>query len=136
MKNANSTMPSKKSATSPGMSSATTTSNQSKTDFTAKNQKIHRPKTAAQQTLYNVFYKILQLLAPITPHLTEEIYQNMYAQTKGFDSLQITPWPKMDNALVDMTAEEEGDKVMALIEDVRRKKACSKVAAEHSHTVP
>ena len=85
------------------------------------------PRTAAQQTLYDVFYKILQLLAPITPHLTEEIYQNMYAQAKGFVSLQITPWPKMDSALVDKTAEEEGDKVMALIEDVRRKKAVAKL---------
>ncbi len=84
-------------------------------------------RQAAQQTLYNVFYKILQLLAPITPHLTEEIYQNMYADGKGFKSLQITPWPKMDSALVDKAAEEEGDKVMALIEDVRRKKAAQKL---------
>ncbi len=84
-------------------------------------------RQAAQQTLYNVFYKILQLLSPITPHLTEEIYQNMYAKDKGFKSLQITPWPKMDCALVDNAAEEEGDKVMALIEDVRRKKAAQKL---------
>ncbi len=84
-------------------------------------------RRAAQQTLHDVFYKILQLLAPITPHLTEEIYQNMYAQAKGFVSLQITPWPKMDSALVDNTAEEEGDKVMALIEDLRRKKAAQKL---------
>ena len=84
-------------------------------------------KAAAQQTLYDVLYKILQLLAPITPHLTEEIYQNMYVQNKGFKSLQITPWPKMDNTLVDKTLEEEGDKVMALIEDVRRKKAAQKL---------
>ena len=84
-------------------------------------------RQAAQQTLYNVFYKILQLLAPITPHLTEEIYQNMYADGKGFESLQITPWPKMNSALVDKAVEEQGDKVMALIEDVRRKKAALKL---------
>ncbi len=84
-------------------------------------------RQAAQQTLYNVFYKILQLLAPITPHLTEEIYQNMYAEDKGSKSLQITSWPKIDSALVDKVAEEEGDKVMALIEDVRRKKAAQKL---------
>ena len=84
-------------------------------------------RRAAQRTLYEVLYKILQLLAPITPHLTEEIYQNMYAGDKGFKSLQITHWPKVDNTLVDKTIEDEGDKVMALIEDVRRKKAALKL---------
>ena len=51
----------------------------------------------------------------------------MYAKDKGSKSLQITPWPKMDYVLVDKAAEEEGDKVMALIEDVRRKKAAQKL---------
>jgi valyl-tRNA synthetase len=84
-------------------------------------------RRAAQQTLYNVLYKLLQMLAPIIPHLTEEIYQNMYMPDKSVSSLQVTFWPKKDNTLVDLTAEEEGDKVMALIEDVRRKKAAQKL---------
>jgi valyl-tRNA synthetase len=84
-------------------------------------------RRAAQQTLYNILYRILQLLAPITPHLTEEIYQYMYAEDKAFKSLQMTPWPEVDDALVDKTIEEEGDKVMALIEDLRRKKAVQKL---------
>ena len=84
-------------------------------------------RRAAQRTLYEILYKILQLLAPITPHLTEEIYQKMYAEDKGFKSLQITLWPKVDNTLIDKTIEDEGDKVMALIENVRRKKAAQKL---------
>jgi valyl-tRNA synthetase len=84
-------------------------------------------RRAAQRTLYDVLYRILQLLAPITPHLTEEIYQHIYAEDKGFKSLQITPWPKVNNVLVDKMKEDEGDKVMALIEDVRRKKAVQKL---------
>ena len=84
-------------------------------------------RQAAQQTLYNVLFRIIQLLAPIIPHLTEEIYQHLYAQDKGFKSLQITLWPKIDNAIVNRKAEEEGDKVMALIEDLRRKKAAQKL---------
>ena len=84
-------------------------------------------RRAAQQTLYGVLYKLLQLLAPITPHLTEEIYQNMYAEDKVFKSLQITLWPKPDSTLIDDTIEDEGDKVMALIENVRRKKAAQKL---------
>jgi valyl-tRNA synthetase len=51
----------------------------------------------------------------------------MYAEDKGFKSLQITHWPNVDNTLVDKTIEDEGDKVMALIEDVRRKKAVQKL---------
>lgn len=62
-------------------------------------------------------------MAPITPHLTEEIYQLMYAENKSFKSLQISPWPKLNEYLIDRKIEEAGDKVMALIEDVRRKKA-------------
>ena len=86
-----------------------------------------KKRRAAQRTLYDVLYKILQLLSPITPHLTEEIYQNMYSEDKGFKSLQMTPWPKVDDAVIDKEMEEEGDKVMALIEDVRRKKAAQKL---------
>jgi valyl-tRNA synthetase len=90
-------------------------------------KKNEAKRRAAQRTLYEVLYKILQLLAPITPHLTEEIYQKMYTKDKGFKSLQITLWPKVDNTLIDKTVEEEGDKVMALIENVRRKKASQKL---------
>ncbi len=60
----------------------------------------------------------------------------MYAEDKGFKSLQITPWPKVDNALIDKKVEEEGDKVMALIEDVRRKKAAQKLPLNIPSFVP
>ncbi len=92
-----------------------------------QDKKSAAKKRAAQQTLYGVLYKILQLLAPITPHLTEEIYQKLYAEDKGFKSLQITLWPKADSTLIDETIEDEADKVMALIENVRRKKAAQKL---------
>ena len=88
---------------------------------------IGSKRQAAQQTLYNVLYRIIQLFAPIAPHLTEEIYQLMYAENKGFKSLQISTWPKPNECLIDQKIEEEGDKVMALIEDVRRKKAEQKL---------
>jgi valyl-tRNA synthetase len=74
-------------------------------------------RRAAQQTLYNVLYRILQLFAPIAPHLTEEIYQFMYFGNKGFESIQVSPWPKLSERIIDQKTEEDGDKVMALIED-------------------
>ena len=80
-------------------------------------------RLAAQKTLYEVLYRVLQLLAPITPHLTEEIYQTMYAADKGFNSLQASPWPKLDTIMEDERAEKRGDLVIALIAEIRREKA-------------
>jgi len=84
-------------------------------------------KVAAQYTLYEVLYRILQLLAPITPHLTEEIYRYMFADNKGFSSLQISPWPQFDSAKVDEYAEKNGDLIIALISEARHDKAENKL---------
>jgi valyl-tRNA synthetase len=80
-------------------------------------------KVAAQQTLYEVLYRLLQLLAPVTPHLTEEIYQTMYAEHKRYKSLQASPWPEFQQSLVDEEAETRGDLIVMLISEIRREKA-------------
>jgi valyl-tRNA synthetase len=84
-------------------------------------------KLAAQYTLYEVLYRVLQLLAPMTPHLTEEIYQAMYSEAKGFKSLQVSPWPEYNSALEDEPVEKNGDLVMALMSGVRQDKAENKL---------
>jgi len=84
-------------------------------------------KLAAQYTLYEVLYRVLQLLAPMTPHLTEEIYQSMYAENKGFKSLQVSPWPMYNPELEDETVEKNGDLIMAIISGVRQDKAEKKL---------
>jgi len=96
----------------------------------AVKDRLYRPemhseakKAAAQHALYEVLYRILQLLAPVTPHLTEEIYQTMYAEHKGCRSLQLSSWPKFEQALADEQAEKRGDLIMALITEIRREKA-------------
>ena len=63
------------------------------------------------------------MLSPVVPHLTEEIYQTMYAEVKGYKSLQSSPWPKFNEASVDERAEKRGDMVVELISEVRREKA-------------
>ena len=82
---------------------------------------------AAQYTLYEVLHRIIQLLAPVTPHLTEEIYQAMFAETKKCKSLQVSLWPEFTSAFMDAKAEKEGDLIVALIGEVRREKAEKKV---------
>jgi len=80
-------------------------------------------RKAAQSTLYAVLYRIIHLLAPITPHITEEIYQTMYAEDMGQKSLQLMSWPKLDVEKIDEEAEKKGELVMAVITEIRREKA-------------
>ena len=80
-------------------------------------------RNGVQFTLYKVLYSIIQLLAPITPHITEEIYQTMYAEDIGQKSLQLAPWPKPDLGKIDEEAEKKGNLVMAVITEIRREKA-------------
>jgi valyl-tRNA synthetase len=96
----------------------------------AVKDRLYRPEVfgeekrrAVQFTLYNALYRIIQLLAPITPHVTEEIYQTMYAEDKHYKSLQVAPWPEPDEKRIDEEAEKEGDLVMSVITAIRREKA-------------
>ena len=96
----------------------------------AVKDRLYRPevhgqekKAAAQYTLYEVLYRVLQMLSPVVPHLTEEIYQAMYADAKGFRSLTESPWPKFNAAMVDGLAEKHGDLIVELIGEIRREKA-------------
>ncbi len=73
--------------------------------------------------LYEVLYRVLQLLSPVVPHLTEEIYQCIYADAKGYGSLHVSPWPHCDPSMVDEEAEKQGNIIMGLISEVRREKA-------------
>ena len=79
-------------------------------------------RSAAQSTLYHAIYRVLQLLAPFTPHVTEEIYQNMFSEEEQ-DSIHLTRWPELDRSKVDEGAERIGDMIVALIRDVRSEKS-------------
>jgi valyl-tRNA synthetase len=96
----------------------------------AVKDRLYRPdiggqpqKAAAQHVLYNVLYRVLQLLSPVVPHLTEEIYQCVYADAKSYGSLHVSPWPQCNESLVDEEAEKQGNIVLGLIGEVRREKS-------------
>jgi valyl-tRNA synthetase len=63
------------------------------------------------------------MLAPVVPHVAEEIYAAMYADAKGVASLQLTAWPAFNVAAVNEEAERNGDRVVEVIGEVRREKA-------------
>jgi valyl-tRNA synthetase len=80
-----------------------------------------KTKKAAQRTIHYAIKRQLQLLAPIIPHLTEEIYSTLYAEGQK-DSIHTSRWPDADEALIDPEAERSGDLIIGVIGDVRREK--------------
>jgi len=96
----------------------------------AVKDRLYRPeiygeekKRAAQHTLSVVLKRLLFLLAPITPHLTEEIYQILYADEKKPKSIHNAPWPEAQEEDVDEEAERRGELITAIITEIRREKA-------------
>jgi len=78
-------------------------------------------KASAQYTLHRAMKRMLKLMAPVMPHLVEEIYSAMYAKGEC-DSIHVSLWPEADEAFIDEEADETGDLVIAVIRDVRREK--------------
>ncbi|NLF24233.1 MAG: isoleucine--tRNA ligase [Deltaproteobacteria bacterium] len=62
-------------------------------------------KHGAYATLYHVLVKLIKLLAPFTPFVTEQIYQNLVrtAQAGAHLSVHHCRWPEADLAAVDKT---------------------------------
>jgi valyl-tRNA synthetase len=90
---------------------------------------VHRKESrlAAQYTLYEILYRLLQLFAPVAPHITEEIYQYMYIDNKGYNSIQVSKWPAFNPTLVDETVEKQGDLIITILGEIRNDKAQKKM---------
>ena len=61
---------------------------------------------AALSTLHEVLVTVAHLLAPTTPFVADEIYQNLVqgsrkAGEQGADSVHLSSWPKVNTALID-----------------------------------
>jgi len=85
-------------------------------------------RLVAQYTLYTVLYRLLQLFAPIAPHITEEIYQYMYLNNEGHSSIQISKWPEFNPTLVNAEVERQGDLIIAVLGEIRNDKAQRKLS--------
>ncbi|OQA14410.1 MAG: Isoleucine--tRNA ligase [bacterium ADurb.Bin363] len=62
-----------------------------------------KDKKAAYFTLYEVLTKLIRLLAPVLPFLTEVIYQNLVknAASSAPESIHLTSFPVADESLID-----------------------------------
>lgn len=66
---------------------------------------VDADKRAAYATLYHVLVKLAKLIAPITPFVTEVMYQNLvrHAQPDAFVSVHMTYYPVCDANAIDET---------------------------------
>ncbi len=83
--------------------------------------------------LYDVLFKVLLLLAPINPMLSEDIYQKMFkSHTKALKventkSIHLQKWPNFDKKLIDEELETEMAFTRNIIEDIRALKDENKI---------
>ncbi|MBI2669446.1 valine--tRNA ligase [Candidatus Woesearchaeota archaeon] len=85
-------------------------------------------RKSAQYALYEALLSIVKMMAPIMPHITEEIYQQYFAQKEKQSSLHLSSWPKFDPRFIDADAEAAGDLGMDIIAAVRKHKSEEKVS--------
>ena len=76
---------------------------------------------SVQYTLYTLGLGILQLFAPFFPHITEELYQQLFKESDGSKSIHISAWPTP--TLIDEPAREAGEQVKNYIAAVRAYKS-------------
>ena len=94
---------------------------------------LSESKKAVYLTTYEVLVTLCKLCAPITPFLTEEIYQKL----TGEESIHLADFPKYDEKLIDIEIEEQMD----LVRDVcslgrfAREEANIKVRQPISHLI-
>ncbi len=77
---------------------------------------------SAKYTLYYTLLSVLKLMAPITPYITEEIYQRFFSERDGSKSIHVSKWPSFDRKLSDPGIEENGDMAADVIAAVRKYK--------------
>jgi valyl-tRNA synthetase len=81
---------------------------------------------AAKATLYTVIWNFMRLLAPLCPHITEEIFQNIFRQREGGITIHAASYPKAG----DIPAVDGGDGgiLVRVISDLRTRKVEKKMA--------
>ncbi|NJE61259.1 valine--tRNA ligase [Thermococcus sp. 21S7] len=79
-------------------------------------------KLKAKAALYELLYNIMLLLAPLAPHITEELYQEMFKAHVGAKSVHLLEWPKYDEGRISEEAEKLGELAREIVGAMRRYK--------------
>jgi len=90
----------------------------------------HRTKDpndeAVRFTLYTVCLGIMKLLAPLLPHVTEEVYQENFVRLDKAKSIHVSKWPI--STIWDDSSERKGELARDVIAAVRNWKSEGKMA--------
>jgi valyl-tRNA synthetase len=80
-------------------------------------------RDGAIYALCQALFATIKLLAPILPHVTEEIYRTLYASHEASISLHRSRWPVGDPSWEDELADRLGEALVEAITTVRRYKS-------------
>jgi isoleucyl-tRNA synthetase len=72
-------------------------------------------KLAGYSTMYEIFLGLSKLLAPFIPFITEEVYQNLKADSMP-ESIHLCDYPEPDKKQIDEKLEEGMEKIRILVE--------------------
>lgn len=84
-----------------------------------------RDDDAVVYTLYNVFLGSLKMIAPLFPHVTEEMYQRIFRDFEETKSIHISSWP--EPILNNEDAEANGEILKEVVASVRAWKSSKKI---------
>ena len=82
---------------------------------------------AALTTLHECLELLTRLLAPFVPFITDTVWEAMFAEVSGTDSVHLASWPQADEALCDADLEDQVGLVRRLVELGRAARAEAKV---------
>jgi isoleucyl-tRNA synthetase len=86
-------------------------------------------KLAAYQTLYEVLSKLVELMAPILPFITEAMYQNLVAGriADAPESVHLVDYPQADESRIDAELSERMAALLRIVTLARAARAASKL---------
>jgi len=85
-------------------------------------------KESAIYTLNHTLWNLIRLYAPITPHITEELYHKLFKKQENLESIHLASWPKPDEKLIDENSEACGELLRRIVRSVRKFKSKHRMA--------
>ncbi len=78
-------------------------------------------RRAAQTAMYDVLDVLVKMLAPVLAFTTEEIWEYMsHSSSHDRESVQLNPWPAVNERYLDAELEKKWDKLLAVRDDVSK----------------
>lgn len=96
----------------------------------ADQARISAAQQSAAHTIYHCLKTLLKLFAPFIPHLTEELYSELFSAEFGqIRSIHARgTWPKQQDQLFDQKFLELGDELISILAEVRKYKSERKLS--------